>query len=238
MARFDSGVRYDEDASYDEPDEPATPPITRMAKIRRNWSRLALPQRLAKAKQVVDGITANPTVLPSPAPTLAALTALYEAAKDAADLLSQKEVEIAALRQQVRAKADALLVGLNAEASTSEGATGGNPEQLILLGWDLADTAPTSVGELAKITELTVTAGDDDGELDLQWHPEEGAGSYEVQTTTTIDNPASWVHQVPSTKSSKTIAGLPSGSRQWVRVRGIGAAGPGPWSDPVSKIVP
>jgi hypothetical protein len=33
-------------------------------------------------------------------------------------------------------------------------------------------------------------------------------------------------------------SGLASGQRVWVRVRAIGAAGPGPWSDPATKIVP
>ncbi|MFN0074841.1 MAG: hypothetical protein ACKVY0_00020 [Prosthecobacter sp.] len=49
-------------------------------------------------------------------------------------------------------------------------------------------------------------------------------GPYETKDTTTA--------------SSTTISGLSSGTRIWVRVRGLGANGPGPWSDPATKIVP
>ena len=41
-----------------------------------------------------------------------------------------------------------------------------------------------------------------------------------------------------TTASKATLTGRTSGSRVWVRVRGVGPKGPGPWSDPATKIVP
>ena len=40
------------------------------------------------------------------------------------------------------------------------------------------------------------------------------------------------------TKSKATVTGLTSGTKYWFRVRAIGATGPGPWSDPATKIAP
>ena len=238
MAHYDSNQFFDSGLRYDSVEAPATPTKKRMAKIRRNWSKLAIGQRIVKCKAVIDGITDNPTVLPNPAPTLVALTALYQAAKDADDLVKEKELELTALRSDSKTKNDAMVAGLNAEASTAEGATAGDATKLLLLNFELTDPPAGSVGELEKVTELTVSGGDNDGELDPQWHPDRDADSFEVQTTATVNDAASWVHRATTTKSKITLTGLPSGTRQWVRVRAIGAAGPGPWSDPVSKMVP
>jgi hypothetical protein len=211
-----------------------------MAKIRRNWNKLPIGQRITKTKKVIDGITDNPTILPNPAPALVDLSALHAAAKAADDLVTQAEQDLAALRADSKAKNDAMIVALNSEASTAEGATGGDETKLRKLGFDdlIGASGPTPVGPLEKVTELSLTAGDDDGTLDAGWHADRAADSYEVQTTATVNDAASWKHQATATKSSKALTDLPSGTRIWVRVRAIGAAGPGPWSDPVSKMVP
>ena len=95
-----------------------------------------------------------------------------------------------------------------------------------------------AVGELAVPQDLRATAGDNDGELDGQCDAVLGASSYEWQTTGNPNDATTWVTRATTTRSSVTIAGLPSGARCWVRVRGIGAAGPGAWSDPAAKMVP
>jgi hypothetical protein len=41
-----------------------------------------------------------------------------------------------------------------------------------------------------------------------------------------------------SSKSFTTLEGLTSGTRMYVRVRGIGKSPAGPWSEPIGKIVP
>ena len=81
-----------------------------------------------------------------------------------------------------------------------------------------------------------MTAGDNDGELDVAWDSLRGAGSYEQQTDTDPNASAGWVARGTSTRSSTTLSGLTSGVRIWVRVRGIGAAGPGAWSAPTGRM--
>ena len=42
----------------------------------------------------------------------------------------------------------------------------------------------------------------------------------------------------PNPPLTTLLSGLVSGTRVWVKVRVIGSQGPGPWSDPATKIVP
>ena len=226
--RFDSGVRYDEAAA------PKTKRI--MAKILRNFSKLSRADRVAKAQTVHTKLTGNADV-PTPNPTLAALQAAITAATTAGTAVDDAEQALKALRTVRDTKLDALVAALNQEASTVEGATAFDETKILNAGFDVAG-AKVPVGDLPAPQDLRANAGDNDGELDAQCDPLNGASSYEWQTTGNPNDAASWVSRATTTRSSTTIAGLPSGARCWARVRGIGAAGPGAWSDPAAKMVP
>ena len=66
-----------------------------------------------------------------------------------------------------------------------------------------------------------------------------GAGSYQVQITESdpaIDG--NWRHAMSSlTAAHILLEGLIPGQAYWVRVRGIGSAGAGVWTEPVNLIV-
>ena len=92
---------------------------------------------------------------------------------------------------------------------------------------------------MPKPESVTATVGDNDGEIDGAWNRIYGAKSYEVQSSPDpIGDNNGWVHAFTATRSSGTLAGLPSGKKRWLRVRAIGAQGPGPWSDPACCMVP
>jgi hypothetical protein len=98
---------------------------------------------------------------------------------------------------------------------------------------------PMAVGPLGQVSNLVLTAGDNEGTLDVSWDALRGAQSYEVQISTEPVTGTSWTPRLTAAKSSATILGLTSGARIWVRVRGIGAKNaPGVWSDPAVKTVP
>ena len=90
----------------------------------------------------------------------------------------------------------------------------------------------------AQVANLSVTAGDHDGELKAQWDPVPGAKTYEVQTSPDPFTATSWSRTKSVTKSMAVLAGFTSGARIWVRVRAIGSGGEGNYSSEISKIVP
>jgi hypothetical protein len=96
----------------------------------------------------------------------------------------------------------------------------------------------TPSGVPAQVMNLSVTAGDHDGELKAQWDPVPYAKTYEVQTSPDPFTATSWSKTKSVTKSLAVLPNLTSGSRIWVKVRAIGSGGEGNYSSEISKIVP
>lgn len=99
------------------------------------------------------------------------------------------------------------------------------------------------IGDLPKVENLSLTAGDVQGEADGHFDPLKGAESYFVQTAN--ENPDNWQPAVLKesahgliTASKFTIIGLETGSKVWARVLAHGTAGDGPFSDPATVTVP
>jgi len=92
------------------------------------------------------------------------------------------------------------------------------------------------IGELPQVKNLSLTIGDNEGELDGHFDKVKGASSYNIEKA--ITNPENWMHAASSTKTSFTLSGLGSGVKIWVRVSALGSAGQGPWSDPAFKFTP
>ncbi|MHB8521330.1 MAG: fibronectin type III domain-containing protein [Limisphaerales bacterium] len=92
----------------------------------------------------------------------------------------------------------------------------------------------TPVGPVAVPQYQQATMGDNEGTDDLQWEPVSGANSYVVEYSPNPTGP--WTQSAIVTRSSHTVGGLTSGTKYWFRVRAVGAAGPGPWSDPAMKM--
>lgn len=99
-----------------------------------------------------------------------------------------------------------------------------------------ANKAPTPAGVLPAPQQVTLTQGTLSGSLDLRGRPVPNAGAYEAQKTTSVANPGSWESVQPATAARVTLEGLTPGTNYWARLRAIGAAGPGAWSEPVSAI--
>ena len=92
---------------------------------------------------------------------------------------------------------------------------------------------------MTQVLNLSVTGGDEIGQLDLQWDPVAGARIYKVQVSSdTVSPPANWIEKATSTKSKCSLTGLVSASKVWVRVKAVGANDEGAWSDVAWKTVP
>ena len=118
-----------------------------------------------------------------------------------------------------------------------QAATGGDAVKIETTGFSVKAT-PAPVGVPAQVGNLVLTAGDNEGSIDYGHDPVRGAKSYEVQTSVDPVSASSWTYKTTAPRSSGTLTGFTSGAKIWVKVRAIGAAGPGPWSDPATKTVP
>lgn len=228
---YNSGARYGDTVS------PHKKP-KHMAKIARNMSRLPIKQRSEKFGVIIDGIEDNPTIVPEPKPTLLVLQAAHTKSVASIKKVEDLELELTAARAEMHADIDAEAELVDQEISTVESATGGDKAKILTIGYDVQDEAPAGPRDPKKPERFAVTAGDDEGELDWSCDRDPAARMVESETTETPDVAGSWKKNTPTTKSSGTIPGLPSGKRVYTRLRGIGTNGLGPWSDVISKIVP
>ena len=121
--------------------------------------------------------------------------------------------------------------------SALEGETS-DPVALTATGYELTDSNAAATTPPGMINNLRLTAGDEAQALDGSFDPEELAYTHDVQLTTVDPVNGPWTTVLTPTASVFKLTGLTSGQRVWVRVRGVGSQGPGPWSDPFTKIVP
>ncbi len=96
------------------------------------------------------------------------------------------------------------------------------------------------VGELPKVEEFTVENGTT-GILLLQWKPVKGAVSYSIQAANDgldYDN----FRLIGACTAAKLVVKYDGvdwhhAQRYWFRVAALGAAGLGPWSEPVNRVM-
>ena len=210
-----------------------------MARIKLNLRSLSVPEKTARAQQIVRALTGNPGFT-SPHPPLAQVSAAIEeleAASNAAQAARQ-EAKARTAAQHVKEEAlDQLLTQLVAHVES----VAGNDDELIMsAGLDVR--APSGPGRSTASQpisiSLTATAGDHDGEIDLSWDTVRGARSYVVQRSPDPPSESTWTHSGISTRSRTSVEGLNSGTRYWFRVAAITASGQTAWSNPVVKIAP
>ncbi|MBI3877401.1 MAG: fibronectin type III domain-containing protein [Verrucomicrobia bacterium] len=207
-----------------------------MAKTRLALKELTVLQLMQLTDTITGRMTGNANFT-TPSPTLVEIQAWRDSV-DTTNNAAEAARSISVQRTQERDTAVATLEsGLTALGSYVDNKAQGDEAKIRSSGMDVrADGAP--VGTLPQVSNLTVTTGDQDGELDPSWDRIKGARVYEVQTSADPFSATSWLTRASVTASKATLMNLPSGTKVWVRVRAIGTAGPGPWSDPAIKTVP
>ena len=111
----------------------------------------------------------------------------------------------------------------------------GAPAKITLAGFDLA-SEKTPVGDLPAPVNLEITLGTA-GMLKLKWKAVAGARSYIIECAEHV-TPMVWTQVKVSTSSRVEVSGLISGKTYAFRVRAVGSAGEGPWSDEAVKMAP
>jgi hypothetical protein len=208
-----------------------------MPKVKLNISRLSIADKNAKCRQIVAAMTANAD-FPNPNPPLATITAALDTSNNAFNAAQ-------AARQEAKAKtsaqndADDVVTGLMAQlAAHVESVAGGDETKIRSAGMDTKAAATATTSIPSPPANLSATAGDRDGEIDLSWEAVSGAKSYVIEQSPDPVSATSWAHAGVSTRSSQTIDRLTSGTRYWFRVAAINGVGQSGWSDPAMKIAP
>lgn len=208
-----------------------------MSKIKLNFTRLSVTDKIAKARQIVTALTGNASFT-TPTPALASVTTAINDLETAntATLAARQEAKSRTTDQQN--KEDALDRIMTQLASYVESAAGDNETLIQSVGMDVRAAASPSSQIPSPPANLAASAGDRDGEIDLSWDTLVGARSYVIEKSSDPPTATSWSHAAVSTRSKTTIEGLTSGTRYWFRVAAINQHGQSGWSDPAMKIAP
>jgi hypothetical protein len=237
MRYDDSSVFWDKPGFfYDMSEGAGLSNPNRMSKPKLDLKSKTPLQKVQKAEDLVTATTGNAN-FPTPTPPLATLTAKADAVsaafserEAAKNTLDQKQTAL----ETAEAELDAALVSFSAYV---ESASGGDAAKILSSGLAVKGQA-SPIGPMPQVDGLDSTIGDAEGRVNLRWSPVKGAKTYEVQTCPDPITAGGWKAAGLPTKASLILNGLPSGGRCWFRVRAIGSAGPGPWSDPAVKTVP
>jgi hypothetical protein len=206
-------------------------------KVKLNISRLSLRDRIARCRQIITSMTGNPN-FPTPNPPLATITTALNDAETASNA-AQSARQDAKAKTVIQNNKDDFATGLMNQLAAYVESTAGDDESIIRsAGMDTkaVGSAPTSNPDAPD--NLSATAGDREGEIDLSWEAVSGAKSYVIEQSADPPTDTSWGHASVSTRSSQTLDGLKSGTRYWFRVAAVNGVGQSGWSDPAMKIAP
>ncbi len=215
-----------------------------MINVKADISRATAGEIKDKLALVATKLTGN-AAFPSPPTAPAALTAQALAitnklaAITAHEALGQQlTIELRGLRETAAAMINQNATYVQTTANLLSGTDEMRAAAVVGTGYAVVD-ATTPVGPMPKVENVKVTQGDADATIDAGWDPiVRGLQTYIIQTTTDPAALTGWVQAGLTKKSSFTITGLTSGQRYWIHVCAVGAAGPGPWSDPAIKVAP
>jgi len=229
MLYMDSGLFMDEGAG------PATG-VKKMSKVVVGINGLPDLEVIKRANELKAGMTGNAHIT-TPDPTTIAYGLLITTAEG---LITTANVSAEKAKQDTAAKdaaIQAIIDASNLWGAQVQKESKGDVD--IINSTNMGVKGPyTPIGPMPQVQNLSLSVGDNPGELDAHWDPVKGRQSYQIEWCVDPMSAGGWKDASPTNKSQTTIEGLTSGAKVWVRVRAIGADGPGPWSSEISKFVP
>lgn len=208
-----------------------------MTKLKLELKQKNTGEKIALGQNHITAMTGNVTYpAASRVPSDAAIQTVQDnlvaaaAAVDAAETVWKQRI------QEREAAEEAWEVKITARAGYCEALTPGDAVALASTGFPLRGS-PSPIGELPAPGDLRATAGSNEGEVDLRCDTVKGASSYEWECRLHDGNPP-WAAIKTSTTVKITATGLTPGALYAFRVRAIGSAGPGAWSDEAVERAP
>ena len=195
------------------------------------FSKAADADLIVKTDLIIVSMTGNTNYL-KPTPTIASVQAAQTAFQEAVTAAADGGKVKTALKNAARDTLLGLLrnLGLYVQQNCND-----DLATLLSSGFD-ARKAPVPAGILPAPDGVTLTQGTLSGVLNLRSKPVTNAASYEAQLSTDLNKEENWKAQGTFTSTRVEFDDLTPGTTYWGRVRAIGAAGPGAWSDPISAM--
>jgi len=205
-------------------------------KVKADSRNVPIPDKIQSLRGVLIKLTGN-TNFPIVQETLPAF-------KAAVDLLETTYLDAQGARDTAKAKTaiqnerekalDSLTSNLVEDVNRE---ANGNGNALQTSGLPLVKE-PTAAATPGALSSFSLSRGDNPGEIDGQCHAEPLARQYESRTIIGETPSGAWVLGPTFLKSKFTWTGFTPGARVWFCIRAKGTNGEGPWSDPMSLIVP
>jgi hypothetical protein len=208
---------------------------TNMALIKVGVTKMSVPAKIQFTRQIVLDMSNNPNFA-APSPELNTLSKAAAALESAYNAALQARANAKMQTSIMGQKSAALDLLLMQEASYVQSSAGGDKAKIESAGFDVRDT-PTPIGQLPPPAEPKAVPSPNPGTIHLSWKKVRGAKSYLIERALDSNQPLEWAVATMSTKTKAMVNTMTSGLRYWFRIAAVGSAGPGAWSEPISKIV-
>jgi hypothetical protein len=233
-------LHMDEGCFMDEPDGPQPGRKQKMAKVKMELNGLDPDGLTGKGDAVKTAMTGNAN-FPTATTLLTKLGTDLTSAK--AKVITQKNTQKTATQTTIDRDGalDLVKQDLVALGSLVQEVSQGNAVVIETSGFGVAAPTHGAIGQMPQAQNLSLTTGDNPGEVDAQWDAVPGRKGYEQALC--AGDPAveaNWRMSGSCSASKTTFTGQASGSRLWARVRAKGTKpeNDGAWSQPATIIVP
>lgn len=209
-----------------------------MAEAELEIAKLTVPELLAVAAGVASALKDN-IHFPAPQPAPEELEALVTELAKAEETCREQRLRISEAQAARDSIAENLRAAMEREVAYVQEASGGDLAKILSASLHVEEEKRLwPFGAAGDVDDLSASAGDEPGEIDLAWDPVPGASGYEVEMTSDFSGEGDWEQGGATTKSKITIEKLTSRARYWFRVRAINDRGAGDWSPAMMKFAP
>lgn len=208
-----------------------------MSKIKLNMRRLSVPEKIARAQQIVAALTGNPHFT-APHPTLAEVTAAIDELETAANAAQAARHEARMRTATQSSKEEALIQVLTQLVAHVESIAGDDEEMILSAGLEMRASNASQGGLPAAPDTLTAEMGYQEGQVELAWKSVRGARSYVVEHCLDGQADAGWTHAGVTPRPAMYVEGLTSGTRYRFRVAAVSLNGQSPWSNHIVRTAP
>lgn len=208
-----------------------------MARVKLNLKSLSIPEKTARAQQIVAALTGNPH-FPAPHPTLAEITTSINELEAAANAAHAGRLEAKRLTAAQSLKEEAFDRLMSQLAAHVQSVAGDDEEIILSAGLELRGANAPASGELMGPETLTAEVGHHDGIVNLGWATVRGARAYVVEYCLEGAADAAWTHAGVTPRPLMNVEGLTSGARYRFRVAAVTLRGQTPWSNHAVKTAP